>query len=200
MIGGHGRGFTLVELLIAISLTAMMAVVAYGGLHLAGRGWAGTARVVDANDEARVAWSFLRARLAQARPVLGVDDDQLGIEFDGEPGRLRFIAPAPVQQEAFGGLYAYVLEIADGVLWLDYGLYLPGGDERRLEEPRVLLAGVDGRRGFSYFGALQAGEERRWHDHWDRRDALPERVRLDVWMADSGMSTWVMPVRAGGGR
>ncbi|HET19628.1 MAG TPA: prepilin-type N-terminal cleavage/methylation domain-containing protein [Chromatiales bacterium] len=192
------RGFTLIELIIALSLTGVIAALAYGGLHLAARGWDRASQVAMVNDEARVAWGFVRARLAQARPVLQVIDDEVLVRFEGEPSLLRFVAPPPRQQAAQGGLYVYSLEVADDGLWLDYALYLPDGREISQEPPRLLVKGVDDRRVFSYFGAIRPDDDRRWHTMWDRVDRLPELVRVELHVDGQGWPAWVMPIRAGG--
>ncbi|MFZ5465922.1 MAG: prepilin-type N-terminal cleavage/methylation domain-containing protein [Pseudomonadota bacterium] len=198
MSAGRTRGFTLIELIIALSLTGMIALLAYAGLHLAVRGWDRAAQVSSGNDDARVAWSFVRARLAQARPVMRMEDDEPRLRFEGEPGLLRFVAPPPRQQDAIGGLYVYALEIADGGLWLDYARYLPDGREVSQEPPRLLLQDVEGHRAFSYFGAIRPDEDRRWHPRWDRPDRLPELVRLELRVAGEDWPAWILPIRAGG--
>lgn len=194
-VPAEGAGFTLIEMVIAVSLTAVIALLAYSGLNLGSMGWSRAAQVTAGSDEARVAWSFVRSRLSEARPLRGVDDDEGRVEFEGRPDRLRFVAPAPRQRAAPGGLYAYVLEVRDGALWLDWGLYLPDRDELALEPPRRLVDGVESRRGFAYFGARREGEDPRWHERWDRPDALPGLVRIELSVAGADWPEWVIPIR-----
>jgi len=191
------RGFTLVELIIALSLTAMIAAFAYGGLHLGMRGWDRAGQMASSSDEARVAWTFIRARLSQARPVARVEQDESRIQFEGHADRVRFVAPAPAQQGA--GLYVYALRVEEDSLWLDYGLYLPDLDAPSAEPPRRLIQGLDGRPVFSYFGAARPDDDPRWHDGWDRHDRLPERVRVELRVAGEAWPAWIIPIRAGGG-
>ncbi|MEO1751951.1 prepilin-type N-terminal cleavage/methylation domain-containing protein [Thiofaba sp. EF100] len=192
-------GFTLIEMLIAVSLTAVIALLAYSGLNLGSMGWSRAARVTAESDEARVAWAFVRAHVSEARPLRGVDDDEGGIEFEGLPDRLRFVAPAPRQRAAPGGLYTYVLELRDGALWLDWGLYLPDREGPRLEPPRRLVDGVESLRGFAYFGVRREGEGAAWHARWDRSDALPELVRIELSVAGVDWPEWVIPLQGGRG-
>ena len=60
------RGFTLIELIIALMLLALMAAVLFGSLSLAARSWdGGEAKAVEVS-EMRQTQQFLREQLAAA--------------------------------------------------------------------------------------------------------------------------------------
>mgnify|MGYP001797467684 CR=1 FL=1 len=68
----HARGFPLVELLIALSLFALMSAVLFGSLRLAGRTWDAGEAKAEATSGMRLAGDYLRT---------GLD----GVEFHATP-------------------------------------------------------------------------------------------------------------------
>lgn len=87
------RAFTLVELLIALALVSMILLMLFSALRLASRSWDAIEAVHDATADLRVARSFIRRTLRQARPVEGIyvdgapirplSGDQQGLEWTG---------------------------------------------------------------------------------------------------------------------
>src|SRR5207245_763424 len=64
----HARGFTLVELLVALTLFALLATVLSGALRLVGRSWEGGEAKVAQLDEMRQAQTLLRSQIASLFP------------------------------------------------------------------------------------------------------------------------------------
>jgi len=60
------RGFTLVELLIALSLIGLITLLLFSGLRLGTRAWEGVETTADRTAELRVARNFLERALVQA--------------------------------------------------------------------------------------------------------------------------------------
>ena len=70
--GGRPRrsaGFTLIELMIALTLIALMVGLLFGGIRFADRTWERVDEVAARTSERRQVWRFLESRLQQARLV-----------------------------------------------------------------------------------------------------------------------------------
>jgi general secretion pathway protein J len=182
-------GFTLVELLVAITLFALLAVALFGGLRFGMRATeAGTARL-DWSAEIAAAAGFLRSELADAQPLDKTDDDgNKVVAFEGESDSIEFVAstPAPLAE---GGWHVVHLALEPG----------PGGGRLVVRARLVRADGGEATEGpaarsvllehvssldIAYFGALAEGDTPDWHDRWEDAAQLPALVRLRIEFAD----------------
>lgn len=198
-------GFTLVELLVGITLVVLIATLAYGGIQLSTRSWDKAESVIAASDEMRLAHGFIRAQLAQARPIFLEEADGDRVAFRGGPQRVLFIAPMPVQRSNTGMLYLFSLRFSQQakqpLLEVGYAGYFPGTTPFPDTEPAASTVLVEnGEAGeIAYFGAHEPGEPPGWHERWERRDAFPELVRFRLRTTDRN-GTWpdlVIPMEGG---
>jgi general secretion pathway protein J len=176
--GGAAAGFTLVELLVALALMALLTAVLFGGLRFGLRAWEVGGGRMEASDRRQQAQELLRGLLAEARPP--VAGGALAPAFEGAPERLAFVAPLPAHRGP-GGLYRFTLSVVAGqgggrlvLAWQPYD-----GDARAgaPADRAVLLERVAALR-LDFFGAAGPAAPRRWQARWAVPDRLPELVRL----------------------
>lgn len=184
-------GFTLVELLVAMTLLALLSIALFGGLRFGARSWDAVIDSSDARENIARTQIFLRQRLGQLTLPGNVrirQTDQEG-RFIGEPDRVEFIAPW-LSDLALGGLYRFTLHHDDaetGDLMLSWQ---PTGAEPEtlkdlgdLAGERVLLGGI-AEFGLTYYGAQTDDAEPEWHDQWDSPASVPQLVRIDLVFED----------------
>jgi general secretion pathway protein J len=142
-------GFTLVELLIALVLIAVIMVLMFSGLRLGSRAWEGVATVSERVSDLRVARNFIERTLRQAQPIEVVFDGTQWPVFAGEQTRLELVAPLS-EHVGIPGLYILrlVLESAGEydrlvlVRWLLHSEVLEGGDDYPAWEPLMEDSGI----------------------------------------------------------
>jgi len=186
-------GFTLVELIVALTLLGIMAAAMFGALRLSARvSDAGAEKVAGLNDRMAVV-QFLRNRLREAAPMLiPLDDGSSGPGFRGTDSKMQFIAPMPAEI-GVGGFYVFTLEPGNtGAPMLGWSLLRPDGmlrpdDGQR--NPRPLLA-ADARLTFRYYGIAEAGGGARWHRVWEGFRP-PELIEIVIKSADEDSRTVV---------
>lgn len=190
------RGFTLLEVLVTITILALMGTVAFGALHTGGRTWeAGLARA-GVTAERRALYDHLRRQIQQMLNTRWSVDRKELVPFDGDTRGMRFVAPAPGHRVG-AGLYQYAIESdrqMDGLrLLLYHQPYYPGSEEFPVpatDAPRVLAEGL-GQVLFGYFGEREADEAARWHPDWNAETGrLPRLVMLDVREGQPGAEPW----------
>lgn len=180
----RSRGFTLVELLVAIMILTLFMTASMGAVRVASRSWAAGQERADRSEEMRSIAGFLRRQFAHA-PVLRIgegEDERIAFIADGQ--HMRFVAPAP--QYAHGpGLITYHLDVDaiddKAALTLTYAPFDPGAErfDQPLDGERMVLALDFDDLHFEYFGAETEREIAAWRESWSHdADFYPDAVRI----------------------
>ena len=188
-------GFTLLELLIAITLLGLLMAALFGGLRLGARAWERSEQRLDKSARLQVVQNFLRDRLAQAYPLEG--DDEAGrsqVTFAGDIDTLRFVTLMPEYLGA--GFAEFVVAVDDQrdlkdlvVRWRRFDpvdLLATDADEPQI---KVLLEDIE-RLDFAYYGARNRDEPAFWHEQWLDAQQLPQLVRLKIVFPPGDQRYW----------
>lgn len=189
----HARGFTLLEVLGALALLALLLLGVYGGVRTATHAVRSGEASITRLDEMRSAQQFLRRELAQARAVpVSRSDKGDPYFFTGDAREMRFVAPLPGYLGKLGPQLQQLKLVANGKggwrLEASFALMPPDGSAPRpLGEPEVLVDGItDGH--FSYRSPDTPDKPGEWGDHWDSVRSMPRIVRVALKL--NGTSGW----------
>ncbi len=192
------RGFTLVELLVAITLLGLIAVALSGALRFGVRVWDTGAERGAQMNRIEAAQRFLRHRIGQAVVVAASPvTAQERPSFVGEEERLRFVSLLPPHLGA-GGFYNFELRVAEAAdgsrrLLLSWGLHRPDADwdpaDASDDFRRVLIDDIAAAT-LRYFGALEGEDEPGWHESWDEPSRLPQLFSLELIFPDGDRRVW----------
>jgi general secretion pathway protein J len=181
-------GFTLVELLVAMALLALLSALLLGGLRMSraavARGEIATERLL----RAELGLAVLRRQLEQADPLPLDTTTEPRIAFAGDGQSVVFVAP-PGAYLALGGEEITWLAIEPGTdgarIVLRYrpldraaDVWPPTLDPRDMKTV-VLLDGA-ARAEFSYFGRPSPVTDMQWQTAWRDAAMLPTLIRLSV--------------------
>lgn len=113
MRASRHSGFTLIELIIALALVAMMVGLLFGALRFGGKAWEATDQHTERDAEVRLVWQYLADRLEQANGLSAAAKATDGNHFffTGVGDALEFVSPMPAQLGS-GGLYIIRLQAA----------------------------------------------------------------------------------------
>lgn len=190
----HAAGFTLLEVLAAMALLALLLLGVYSGVRSATHTVQAGSVKIEQLDEIRSAQDFLRRELAQAMAQsMAQDSNGNGIFFVGGADTMRFVAPLPGYLGRMGP-QLIELKLVQG----DHGKQLvaslavlppDGSTPKPLGDPQVLVSGViDG--SFDYRGVNQQGQPMDWQNDWNAPATMPNLVTIKLAL-DQGRS-WPM--------
>ena len=203
----HSRGFTLVELQIAIVIMAMISLLLLGALRLTSQAWSKVSARQDAAEQQFMLSQLLRRHLSNARFFkIRLGSGETVDSFIGGEDYLHYVAPFP-RFINDGELYWWTLKIAwdashqQEVLLLDYQsfnssvsvtwdgdatIFIEGQSSQRLViEPNIdhLALAYYGDINGDSSGAASGGEEA-WHEEWPAGDlsvsAVPRLISVKV--------------------
>jgi general secretion pathway protein J len=181
------RGFTLIELIVAMALLGTMMVLMYAGLTFSLKGWDAGAANGQRTADRRIGENFLRRELTELFPMRWKDPMVLRLAFDGETQRLRFVSDRP-PGVTDGGLSLVGLEVeaaaSGGARNLVMRRAMPDDDAKDFgpldhAAGTVIIAGVDS-VAFSYFGAETDFTDPKWTDAWTYAGRVPLMVRMRI--------------------
>lgn len=188
-------GLTLVELIIALSLTVFIMLAVFSGLHLAvGSSERGTSHSEDVN-QIRVVRDWIRRRIETAKPVLvEPDSGNPVVSFRGDPSEVRLVSPLPAHLGG-GGLYMIQIGVDEDFtgshLSVKYHLRHPDvTDGAEPSKQKRLLEAVNAVR-FRYYGARNENEAPAWRGQWHDAEMLPALVSLELGFADPSRKGWI---------
>lgn len=178
-------GFTLLELLVAMTLLALLTVMLSGGVRFGTRVWeSGEAK----DDQSAGVREFLRRSIEGMLPEPRDTQDPASVLFaTGSSTSLEFTTRT-MAEAAMGGRYFLQLRQEGTKLvasWqrLPEGAQLPGGSAEL--ETRTLIDGVKGVN----FAYMDQGQE--WLNDWADSRRLPRYVRIQLLYPDGDTRRWV---------
>lgn len=122
------RGFTLFEVLVALTLMALLTVVLFGGFRAGLRSWQALDSHVASVDGVRRLSDLLYRHLSQVMAVHLKDKDFRPVPaFSGESGRLQYVAPLSMSV----GDVPHLIEISNAPtgrsgVWIRFAPVRPG--------------------------------------------------------------------------
>lgn len=187
-------GFTLLELLIALTLLGMILVLLFGGLRLGVRSWDASQKQVDSLNSIRSLENFLRQELSLIYPYVWKNASEGRVAFLGERNRLSFVAPLP-SRVGGGGLYLVSVELqqrskVQSIVWKHIPLSSQMQNFSALAEiPEMVLAASDldnvEEIWLTYFGQENESAAPRWLDRWENSIRLPMLIRVQVKLSNN---------------
>ena len=174
------RGFTLIEVLLALALTALLLTLLSTGMYVVARDWNDNTERLDAKlDESLAILQIERALIAAFPHSFNSTETLLGeVYFDGEDDRLSWVSTVSPQRLA--GLTTWSIDAVSGEgIGVRTAPAFSDDPSARLDnvETRIILPGYD--LEISYLREPNA-LTREWTDEWlgGEQGALPLAVHI----------------------
>jgi prepilin-type N-terminal cleavage/methylation domain-containing protein len=178
---GEG-GFTLLELLISITLLAFILVITLGAVRMGSRSLAAGERRAEAQERFRTVMSIMDAQLQSQMPLGRETVSGKRYYFNGEAKSLRFLTSHSIWSGQRGYVVVdYVIEREEGGREVLQARERTPGIDDPLQVRLIESSGMS----FMYFYRDPAEEEGIWTDTLPGQMAIPQRVRFDFMVGGS---------------
>ncbi len=181
-------GFTLLEVMIATVLLAVMMALLLAGMRIGADSWEQGERLAERASRLLVVDNFFRSHLSDVKPLFesATDPRQIGMTpklmFSGGPEVLEYAGTLPPLVR--GGLYKFRLAWVEEGKRSDLKLAIrpfstggKGGGDAPIED-LLVLENVESLR-FSYYKKTAAEGESLWLTAW-KENFLPSLIRVDI--------------------
>jgi prepilin-type N-terminal cleavage/methylation domain-containing protein len=188
------QGFTLLELLISITLLVLIIVIAIDAMRLGSRSVTSGERNIDAQERLRTVIFTMDAQIQSHIPLTYMEETNKKYYFQGYEKSLRF----STNYSLWDGRRGYVIvnykvkEAPDGDEILSSTEQVPGMEGVR--ETKLLKAS---RITFDYFLKDSLEEQGKWMEASSDGAAIPEKIRVSLTQG-ARQSSLIFPVRVGG--
>jgi len=191
--GASTRGFTLLEMMVALLLLGLLAGLIFGGVQVATRSWEKVTLHAEQANETVLVQNFLRHLVEQVSAQQLRDQELvLQVAVHGQDNHLLFLAPRPHQSEMLawfslgleqtpdGGsqltLRTLPFQLADNreVDWADLELHL---QQQAAKPDSALLSHEVAALQIDYLPREPEGIAQ-WQPEWLQQEQLPELIRL----------------------
>ena len=186
-----GRGFTLLELLISITLLVLIVVITMGAMRLGSRSVAAGEKKMDDQERFRTVLSLIDAQIQSQLPLTYEAEANRKYYFRGDGKTIRFSTSYSI----WSGRRGYVL--------VEYRVEADGSGSEVLSASEQ-IPGIDGQwntfllaaKGvsFDYFYKDPTEEQGKWVDLLSEGNVIPERIRLHL-TREGEKIAMVFPVR-----
>ncbi|MCX8030062.1 MAG: prepilin-type N-terminal cleavage/methylation domain-containing protein [Thermodesulfovibrionales bacterium] len=179
------KGFTLLELLISITLLSIILLIIFGAMRLGHRSIEKAEKAITFLERLRIAINLVESQIESLTPITYDDDGQKKFYFLGQKDLLQFTTNYSLWKGSRGYILAIysVEEEPDG----KKSLYLTErtiavDDFRRT----LLLAGFDD-ISFLYFEKNPTDEVGHWIDKWTEDKSFPDKIAFKIQSVSKGI-------------
>jgi len=192
MLNGNSKGFTLLELIIALTITAVIVVIIFGALRVGIRAWEKGEKDVDIRQRQRIVLDLIKRQLASTCVSEVWGKDQQLVPLKGDNKSIEFVSYIPmVPGNRFGMVYVryavrqnrqddkeHLTFYEKNITVNDNKIGLDNPDESDFSE---LLSGMKSIV-FEYLKSRPSEEASIWQKSWDPAvdEGVPRAVRMTI--------------------
>jgi general secretion pathway protein J len=179
------KGFTLIEVLIAMTLLSIMVVLLFTSLKICAQSWEKGENKMSEVNEVAVVYNFFQRHLPSAMPLWNdfSETEEKTFSFQGKKQSMQFVSVFPASAGKTGmQLFSIEPHQQDNELVIKVIItpFFPvaEGEEWHKEEA-VLLRHVNN-FSLSYFGVLEDGSGSSWQDEWLAKTSQPQLIKINI--------------------
>ena len=194
-------GFTLIEVLIGMSILSIMMLLLFATLRTCVQSWNLGEKKIAEVSQAGIIQNFFQSKLHSTLPLKANflkeekdkdEEDRQRFSFEGNQNQLQFVSAMPASAGRLGlQLFTMSLQQAEkgegSDLLVDIKPFFPKSEDEEWQNEEVVILKNIRNLHFSYYGLDEEAEQGQndeealsWQDEWLERQVLPKLVSIDI--------------------
>ncbi|MGR8998831.1 MAG: prepilin-type N-terminal cleavage/methylation domain-containing protein [Gammaproteobacteria bacterium] len=178
------QGFTLMEVLIAMTLLSIIVVLLFGSLRICAQSWEQGEKKMTEVNEVAVVYQFFQRYLSTAEPLWNnFSNDEASFSFQGKAQSLAFVSPFSASAGRSGAQLFSIYtqeENQEKIIKVAVTPFFPVAEGEEWQKEEVVLVRHVRDFTMAYFGKSDASGQDDWQDEWLEKDALPRLVKIKI--------------------
>jgi general secretion pathway protein J len=185
------QGFTLLELILSLTILSVVIVLIFGAFRIGGRAWEKGERGLEHQQRMRVVFDLIKRQIRSACVTKAItSDDGATFYMRGDSASLEFFSETPIFPGDIGVVYlqfrVFPNEAGEGErlsLFKKEAVFFD--EEKNFPESEkdfhILIPAAREIR-FEYLAAMEREEEPQWIEQWEgtKENGFPRAVRVSV--------------------
>ncbi len=191
--------FTLLEVMLAMTLLAIMVVLLFSSLRVGAESWdRGEKKIADVNEKA-VVYQFFKRHLPSAKPLWDrFSSDDESFSFQGERQHIQFVStfPASAERKGFQLFSLKHDDFGEHAIKVSVRPFYPLAEGEEWTDDEVTLLENVEEFELQYLAVEDPDSAGVWLNSWQGQDKLPALVKIKITLQDE--SYWpemVIPLR-----
>jgi general secretion pathway protein J len=179
-------GFTLIEVLIAMTLLGIMVVLLFSSMKICADSWQKGEDKITKVNEVAVVYQFFQHHLSTAKPLWDDFSDENKIKvfaFQGKSQELQFVSAFPASAKK-SGLQLFSLKLInhgnEQIIQVSITPFFPSAEGEAWRKEEVTLLRHVRNFSLSYFGSDDAQTEGIWQEDWLVKESQPRLVKIKI--------------------
>ncbi len=186
------KGFTLIEVLIALSMLSIMMGLLFTSMRTSVEGWHTAENRVERTNQKAVFYQFFKQHLVNAKPLYEINDndetqltDIKKMIFQGDSTHIKFVSSLPAASIRKGEQIFNIGMSQKNPDTITVTL-TPYREQKNSVDESILIDHVK-QLEFSYFGKINENFDRIWETEWHDMEEQPRLVRIKVVLDDNSI-------------
>jgi general secretion pathway protein J len=183
-LGAAPKGFTLIEVLIALTLLSIMIVLLFTSLKICADSWEKGENKITAVNEIAVVYKFFQDHVATAKPLFNTTaTGEKNFSFQGNSKSMQFVSAFPASAGKMGlQLFSVTLLEEDNDQFINVALvpFINLAEDEKPSKEEVTLIKHVSEFNLSYFGSEDEMTEGVWSKEWLNKTILPNLVKINI--------------------
>ena len=191
---GPSAGFTLLELMISISILGIMILILMGVLRLGFRSVEAGGKKIDSLERVRASLTVIESQIESAIPLTQEVKGETKPYFTGDRTSLEFSTNYSIWEGEIGySVVSYRVIEGDNGKWSLLASESRVGEQNKRE---IKLLDQFDDFYFEYYFKDPTQEKGAWVDQWTESNTIPDKIRLH-WTAQGKALSLIIPMKSG---